>query len=344
MGYRAFKKKSIPIEAIDGTLGRSINSTGNISNIPSVDDRVRWVNVEAATIGYSSPYWDPSDSTWKFGVMTLASAHNGHIIVVASDIVLGHVRKGSGVAIDGDGHVSIKVDNATVEIASDTVRVKDEGITAAKLGVAAATTVKIADKAVTPAKLEDGPAGDTAFLWWSGDSWSVQPLGAEEWSRWEQGAGTSLSGPSAGWVELDFPGNILGDSGQVDRTGGVWIYTPLQPGYFHINFWFRLVGLPAFPPNAWSDANIEIGYRIDTINSLGVVTTGTWVELDRRWFTTAQPDCTCVGSALVLLELIEPEGPTGTSRLLFGYRSHNALPMSFPAWRGRVEVRRPESI
>lgn len=47
------------------------------------------------------------------------------------------VTAGDGIADDGNGELSVSVDDSTIEINADTVRVKDLGITAAKLAAAA---------------------------------------------------------------------------------------------------------------------------------------------------------------------------------------------------------------
>lgn len=72
---------------------------------------------------------------------------------------------GSGTIVGGDGldetttggitTLSVKVDGTTLEIVSDTVRVKDGGITAAKLATDSVTAVKILNQAVTFAKLQN---------------------------------------------------------------------------------------------------------------------------------------------------------------------------------------------
>lgn len=55
---------------------------------------------------------------------------------------------------DGDEvTLDVNVDNATIEIVSDTLRVKDLGITTAKIADGAVTTIKINDNAVTLGKL-----------------------------------------------------------------------------------------------------------------------------------------------------------------------------------------------
>lgn len=53
--------------------------------------------------------------------------------------------------------LSVNVDNATIEKESDALRVKDLGITTAKLANNAVTTVKVTDKNITFAKIQDIP-------------------------------------------------------------------------------------------------------------------------------------------------------------------------------------------
>ena len=70
---------------------------------------------------------------------------------------------GSGLGQNADGSLEVKTDGSTLEINSDILRVKDSGITAAKLGTAAVTNTKIEDGAITPTKL-DADAVTTAKI------------------------------------------------------------------------------------------------------------------------------------------------------------------------------------
>lgn len=63
---------------------------------------------------------------------------------------------GNGLAGGGGSALSVSVDNATIEINADTLRVKDQGITTVKIADANVTTIKIADQNVTPEKIADG--------------------------------------------------------------------------------------------------------------------------------------------------------------------------------------------
>lgn len=67
------------------------------------------------------------------------------------------VLGGAGLAASNTNDVitlDVNVDNATIEISSDAVQVKDLGITTAKLNNGAVTTVKIGDNQVTFAKIQ----------------------------------------------------------------------------------------------------------------------------------------------------------------------------------------------
>ena len=63
---------------------------------------------------------------------------------------------GNGLNGGGGSALSVNVDGSTIEISTDTLQVKDLGITTAKLNDLAVTEGKIADSAVTSAKIADG--------------------------------------------------------------------------------------------------------------------------------------------------------------------------------------------
>jgi hypothetical protein len=68
-----------------------------------------------------------------------------------TSVVAGAGLTGGGTG--GDVTLDVNVDNATIEINSDIIRVKDLGITTAKLNDGAVTTIKLGDNQVTLGKL-----------------------------------------------------------------------------------------------------------------------------------------------------------------------------------------------
>ena len=68
-----------------------------------------------------------------------------------TSVVAGAGLTGGGTS--GDVTLDVNVDNATIEVNADIVRVKDLGITTAKLNDGAVTTIKLGDNQVTLAKL-----------------------------------------------------------------------------------------------------------------------------------------------------------------------------------------------
>lgn len=68
-----------------------------------------------------------------------------------TSVVAGAGLTGGGTG--GDVTLDVNVDNATIEVNADIVRVKDLGITTAKLNDGAVTTIKLGDNQVTLAKL-----------------------------------------------------------------------------------------------------------------------------------------------------------------------------------------------
>jgi len=63
----------------------------------------------------------------------------------------------TGGGIGGDVSLAVNVDNSTIEISSNVIRLKDAGVTTAKLAADSVTTIKITDKNITFAKIQDIP-------------------------------------------------------------------------------------------------------------------------------------------------------------------------------------------
>ena len=84
----------------------------------------------------------------------LSSAGTG-----SGDMTAVNTNAGSGLsggAASGDATLQVVVDDSTVEIATNTIQVKDDGITSAKLAAGAVDTTALGDDSVTSAKIVDG--------------------------------------------------------------------------------------------------------------------------------------------------------------------------------------------
>ena len=108
----------------------------NLPSAPSspVDGQVYYNTVD--DVPY---YWD--GTTWK--------SMGGDI----TDVIAGNGLTGGGST--GSVTLDLNVDNVTLEVSGDVVRIKDLGVTTDKLADNAATTIKITDKNITFAKIQD---------------------------------------------------------------------------------------------------------------------------------------------------------------------------------------------
>lgn len=102
-------------------------------------------------------YYNTTDNTVYFWRVTDSpSPGDGEWINVAGDIsavIAGNGLSGGGTS--GSVTLDVNVDNATLEIASDSVRIKDSGVVTAKINDGAVTTAKITDANVTFAKIQN---------------------------------------------------------------------------------------------------------------------------------------------------------------------------------------------
>lgn len=113
-----------------------------------------------------SVHHEPSPGAGTIGAGTVGTTQLADDGVTKGKIAADVAGLGLGQAVDGS--LQVTVDDSTIEIATDTVQVKDSGIAAAKIAADAVTTEKILDANVTAAKLS--AAGNSRAI--------IVPLGA----------------------------------------------------------------------------------------------------------------------------------------------------------------------
>tara|TARA_R100000734_G_C3318910_1_gene113732 strand:+ start:5096 stop:6907 length:1812 start_codon:yes stop_codon:yes gene_type:complete len=123
--------------------------------------------IAGATVGTAN-LADSAVSAAKVGASAITEAKLASLSVseaklqnsAVSPAKLASSVAGAGLAYDAGTGLAVGVDDATIQIFSDQLRLKDLGIGSAKLSNAAVSTVKIADDAVTKAKINADVAGN----------------------------------------------------------------------------------------------------------------------------------------------------------------------------------------
>jgi hypothetical protein len=140
----------------------------NVSGVPSVD---AGLEIERGTSTNVKLFYDEGVDQWRFtndgttfyaiptGVAATSFSLNGDTgtlqTLLSGDTIT--IAGGNGISTTVGATdtvtVSLNVDNSTVEINTDILRIKDAGVTAAKIATGAVGTTQLADSAVTDAKL-----------------------------------------------------------------------------------------------------------------------------------------------------------------------------------------------
>lgn len=177
-----------------------------LTNLDLAKNQILNVAIQNLASAPSSPalgqvYYDTTDSRMYF--------HNGSAWVdMSGDIqdVLGGAGLTASTSANGDViTLDVNVDNATIEISSDSLRIKDLGITTAKINDGAVTTVKINANAVTLGKLQQ-IGSNTVLGNLSGASADVTTIAVI--TDLATGAGTNLA--TAGAIKTYIDANIGG--------------------------------------------------------------------------------------------------------------------------------------
>jgi hypothetical protein len=140
----------------------------NVSGVPSVD---AGLEIERGTSTNVKLFYDEGVDQWRFtndgttfyaiptGVASTSFSLTGDTgtaqTLFSGDTIT--IAGGNGISTTVGATdtvtVSLNVDNSTVEINADTLRIKDAGVTAAKIATGAVGTTQLADTSVTDVKL-----------------------------------------------------------------------------------------------------------------------------------------------------------------------------------------------
>jgi hypothetical protein len=107
-------------------------------------------NIQDSGITASSKFIDATITETKLGASCVETVNINDDAV--TDDKLAADCAGDGLTQDGNGALAVNVDDSTVELNTDTLRVKDSGITASKIADNAITTAKIADNSISRLK------------------------------------------------------------------------------------------------------------------------------------------------------------------------------------------------
>ncbi|MCC6137310.1 MAG: hypothetical protein IT287_01660, partial [Bdellovibrionaceae bacterium] len=144
------------------TIGRydSTQQTTLIGTLTGANAGAAWFNLTTGKL----MYWDGA-----------AALELSETTSAGGDITAINTNAGSGLTggvTAGPATLAINVDGSTIEVATNTVQLKDAGITNAKLASDAVTTAKLANDAVTGAKILNGEITDVDINAAAAIAWS----------------------------------------------------------------------------------------------------------------------------------------------------------------------------
>jgi hypothetical protein len=163
---------------INGSNELQIKANGITSSMIG-SNQVTGSEIAALTVGTAN-LADSSVSTAKLGGSAVTEAKLASLSVSEAKLQSSSVTAskiasavaGDGLAYDSSTGLAVNVDDAGIEINADSLRLKDLGITSAKLQSNSVITAKIADANVTEAKLSSSVAG-SGLLGGAGTALSV---------------------------------------------------------------------------------------------------------------------------------------------------------------------------
>jgi hypothetical protein len=192
------------------------------------------------------------------------------------------VVAGSGLTGGGTGGsvtLDVNVDNATIEVDNDIVRVKDLGITSAKLNNGAVTTIKIGDNQVTLGKLAQ-ISNNTVIGNTSGST--ATPSEVTIVTDLASASSTSLATSSSIKTYID---NIIGGLGNLEGGWDVAIYSSFPQATFPAtikkgDYWYATTA-GTINTTTFTQVKINIGdVFIANKDNAQSVTEADWIVLE----------------------------------------------------------------
>ncbi|MFP4460437.1 MAG: hypothetical protein ACLFSQ_12720 [Candidatus Zixiibacteriota bacterium] len=261
-------------------------------------NRVHWQNLVGVPAGFVDGVDD--GSTYNAGNGLTESPTNTF-----------NVGDGNGISV-ASSTVNVNVDGSTIEIASDALRVRDGGITNAKLANGAVTTSKIADGQVTSAKLSasGGSAGEVLKVVGGVVQWAADDGGTGDITAVNAGSGLSGGGTS-GSVTLN--ANVDGSSIGINGSDELYVIGGSGDSY---GYW-RLQANGGTTENIDSGENVNFAQSgiINVSRSGRTITIGA-TEVDGS-ITNELQDITTSGTGL-------SSSGSGTSTLNVSLNSGNS--------------------
>ena len=168
-----FQGGAIDIEVDDSTLEVDAGTNelrvkdSGITSAKIATNAVTGNEIAALAVS-SANLADSAVSTAKIGASAVTEAKIASNAVSSAKIATNAVTgqkisagvAGAGLGKDGSSNLEVKVDDSTIEIVTDSLQLKNLGVSSAKLADSAVSTAKIADVAVTAAKISSAVAGN----------------------------------------------------------------------------------------------------------------------------------------------------------------------------------------
>lgn len=246
-----------------------------LTNLDLTKNQILNVAIQNLTSAPSSPvvgqiYFDTTDLRMYF--------YNGSAWVdMSGDIqdVLG----GAGLTASTSNDVvtlDVNVDNATIEISTDAVRVKDLGITTAKLNNGAVTTIKLGDNQVTYAKIQT-VANNKLLGNVSGATANVAEVGIITSTTLTGAADTNIPSTLAVKTYIDSTIGALGNlEGSWDASSGIFpIGSSPTAGTKKGDYWYVSVA------GTTSGVSFNVGdVIIAKIDAASTINSSDWIQLE----------------------------------------------------------------